>query len=142
MYNQLDQSNKLNNKKNMSKSSWVLFFIIPIFFVIWLEYRGIHERGSGDVVSAVCYTIQPIYLSLCTQTAETTSPEPSWIPLYLIVKSHRSLLLSKFYSTTLDPLWPFWIVSFICYLYFFPSWTWYKLDIVFFCQYIISATPS
>ena len=35
-------------------------------------YRGIHEKGSGDVVSAVIYTI---YLSLSTQTAETTSPE-------------------------------------------------------------------
>ena len=36
-------------------------------------YRGIHEKGSGNVVSAVCYTI---YIFLCTQTAETTSPEP------------------------------------------------------------------
>ena len=35
--------------------------------------RGIHEKGSGDVVSAVCYTIYSIYLSLCIQTAETTS---------------------------------------------------------------------
>ena len=32
------------------------------------RHRGIHEKGSGDVVSAVCYTI---YLPLCTQTAET-----------------------------------------------------------------------
>ena len=37
--------------------------------------------GSWDVFSAVCYTIYTIYLSLCTQSAETTSPEPfSWIP--------------------------------------------------------------
>ena len=35
-----------------------------------------------DVVLAVCYTVHIIYISLCTQTAETTSPEPfSWIPL-------------------------------------------------------------
>ena len=40
------------------------------------RYRGIHEKSSGDVVSAVCYTICAIYLSLFTQTAETTSPEP------------------------------------------------------------------
>ena len=38
--------------------------------------REIHEKGSGDVVSAVCYTIYTIYLSLFTQTAETTSYEP------------------------------------------------------------------
>ena len=31
--------------------------------------RGIHEKGSGDVVSAVCYTIYTTYLSLCTQTS-------------------------------------------------------------------------
>ena len=38
-------------------------------------YRGIHEKGSGDVL-AVCYSIYTIYLSLCTQTAETTAPQP------------------------------------------------------------------
>ena len=48
-----------------------------------LKYRGIHEKGSGDVVSDFCYAIYNIYLSLCTWTAETTSPEPfSWNPLY------------------------------------------------------------
>ena len=42
-----------------------------------LFYWGIHEKGSGDGVSAVCYTIYTINISLCTQTAETTiSPEP------------------------------------------------------------------
>ena len=37
-------------------------------------YRRIHEVGSGDVVSAVCYSIyyNNIYLSLCKQIAETT----------------------------------------------------------------------
>ena len=39
------------------------------------RYRGIHEKGLGVIVSAVCYTIYTIYLSLCS-TAETTSPEP------------------------------------------------------------------
>ena len=38
-------------------------------------YRGVREKGSGDVVSAVCYTIFAIYLLLCTQTDETSSPE-------------------------------------------------------------------
>ena len=37
-----------------------------------------HLKGSGDVDSAVCYTIYTIYLSLSTQTAETTSPETYW----------------------------------------------------------------
>ena len=36
-------------------------------------YRGIHDKGSGDVVSVLCYTI---YLSLCTKTAEMKSPDP------------------------------------------------------------------
>ena len=37
--------------------------------------RGIQEKGSGDVVSAICYTVYTIYLSLCTQTVETTFSE-------------------------------------------------------------------
>ena len=46
-------------------------------------YRGFHEKGSGDVVSAVCHTIFTIYLPLCTRPVETTSPEPfSLTPLY------------------------------------------------------------
>ena len=40
--------------------------------ILHLKYRDIHEKGSEDVASAVSYTI---YLSLCTHTAETTSPE-------------------------------------------------------------------
>ena len=39
-------------------------------------YRGIRKKGFGDVVSAVCCTIYTMYLSLWTQTAETTSLEP------------------------------------------------------------------
>ena len=47
-------------------------------------YRGIREKGSEDVVSAVCYTIYTLYLSFSAQTAETTSSEPfSGIPLYI-----------------------------------------------------------
>ena len=46
------------------------------------RYRGICEKGSGDVVSAE-YIIYTIYLSLCTQTAKMISPEPfSRIPPY------------------------------------------------------------
>ena len=45
---------------------------------------GIHLKGSGDVVSAVCYTMYTIYICLCSQTAETTSPEHfSRISLYV-----------------------------------------------------------
>ena len=48
-----------------------------------MSYRGIPEKGSGDVVSAVRYTVYTIYLYRCIRTAETTSPEPfSWIPPY------------------------------------------------------------
>ena len=56
------------------------------FFIIIsdkMSYRGIPEKGSGDVVSAVCYTVYTIYLYRCIRTAETASPEPfSWIPPY------------------------------------------------------------
>ena len=46
-------------------------------------YRGIREKGSNDVVSVACYDI---YLSLCTQTAWTTSSEPfSHFTLFLTV---------------------------------------------------------
>ena len=38
------------------------------------EVRGIQENGSGDVVSAVYYTVYTIHLSLCIQTAGTTYP--------------------------------------------------------------------
>ena len=42
-----------------------------------------HEKGSEDVVLAICYTIRNIHISL-TQTGETTSPEPfSWITSYV-----------------------------------------------------------
>ena len=36
---------------------------------------GIHEKGSGDVFSAVLYIIYSIHLSFWTQTAEKTSSE-------------------------------------------------------------------
>ena len=47
-----------------------------LYFIFPLRYRGIHEKGSGDVVSAVCYTRYTIYPSFCTQTAETSPSEP------------------------------------------------------------------
>ena len=31
------------------------------------NYKGIHEKGSGDFSSAVCYTLYTIYISLYTQ---------------------------------------------------------------------------
>ena len=31
------------------------------------DMQGIHEKGYGDVVSAVSYTIYTIYLPLCTK---------------------------------------------------------------------------
>ena len=40
-----------------------------------LYTEGIREKGSEVVVSAICYTIYTMYLSLCAQPAETTSPE-------------------------------------------------------------------
>ena len=48
-------------------------------------YSGIHEKFSGDFVSAVyCTTVIHYIPILFTQTAETTSPEPfSRISLYL-----------------------------------------------------------
>jgi len=42
---------------------------IDLYKLYNLIYRGIHEKFSRDVVSAVCYTIYTINLSLCTQTA-------------------------------------------------------------------------
>ena len=43
--------------------------ILVIANVIRLN-TGIHGKGSGDVVSAVCYAIYTIYLFLRTQTAD------------------------------------------------------------------------
>ena len=37
------------------------------------QVQGNSKKGSGDDVLTVCYTN---YISRCTQTAETTSPEP------------------------------------------------------------------
>ena len=59
----------------LSAAIWSLQrpIIAKIIGKIVIFYRGIHEKGLGDVVTAVCYTI---YLSLGPQTAEETSPEP------------------------------------------------------------------
>ena len=72
-------SNRGRHNKNF-------FYIFSYFSVqkLYSQLPGNSRKGSEDVVSAVCYTIWTIYLSLCTLTAETTSAEPfSWIPLYL-----------------------------------------------------------
>ena len=46
---------------------------------------GIDEKGSGDVVSAVCYTMYSFFF-LWKQTAETTSLEPFLrTPLYYCI---------------------------------------------------------
>ena len=69
----------------LSGPTTFFFFLMCDFPYGVSPYRGIHEKGSDDVVSAVCCTIYNIYLSLCTQTADTTSSEPfSWIPLYFL----------------------------------------------------------
>ena len=41
----------------------------------WSKYRGIHESGSWDTVSAVCVQSNR-YSVHSVKTAETTSPEP------------------------------------------------------------------
>ena len=40
------------------------------------SYREIHEKGSGEFVSAVCYIIYSIYLSLCTKQLRRHLPNP------------------------------------------------------------------
>ena len=64
------------------------------------NYRGIREKGSGDVVSAVCYTIYTINLSLCTQTAETTS-------------IFRTLFVN---SPVYQSFWLYFYISTLCYV--------------------------
>ena len=41
-----------------------------------LQYNVCLEKGSDDIGSAVCDTIYTVYLSLCTQTADSISSEP------------------------------------------------------------------
>ena len=53
---------------------------------ICLLIQGNSRKGSGDVASAVCYTIYTIYRSLCTQTAETPSVLYGLLPLDLFPK--------------------------------------------------------
>ena len=43
-------------------------------------YRGCLENGSNDIVSAVCFTIYTIFLSLWTQTADPITSETSPVP--------------------------------------------------------------
>ena len=61
-----------------------------------IMYRGVFEKGSDDIGSAVCYTIYTIHISLCTQTDETTSSDPfSRIPLYFFI---YCVLKIKYYN--------------------------------------------
>ena len=72
----------INRNKSDVKLKVIILIIKSLHFTC--KYRGIHKNDSRYVVSAVCITIYTIYISLCTQTAETTSPEPfSRIPLYI-----------------------------------------------------------
>ena len=69
-----------------------------------VNLQGNSHKGIGRCRLS-CYTVCKIYLSLCTQTAETTSPEPiSRIPLYhLVWYIFRDKLLghlSKIFSST------------------------------------------
>ena len=92
------------------------------FIDLYVIYRGIREKGSGDVVSAVCYTIYTIYLSLCTQT----SPDPFRESFDIRVAKYLLRFLYFFYFE--NQLLSFTILSFsrysIClnelseYLYF------------------------
>ena len=70
----------INHVEEIHSFSWGFEFEllrVLLYYIVlsWLLNMGIHEKGSGDVVSAVCNTLYTIYPSLCTQTAETTSPE-------------------------------------------------------------------
>ena len=62
------------------KNDWDNFWRIPPHHLLSVLYlvvkRRFLEKGSDDIESAVCYPIYTIYLSLCTQTAETTTSEP------------------------------------------------------------------
>ena len=39
-------------------------------------YRGLHKKGSGDVVSAVCVQRNRLIVYIVEHTAETSSPDP------------------------------------------------------------------
>ena len=47
--------------------------IIHYPVIIDTTYRGIHEKGSGDVVSAVCYPINYISIPLHTNSRDDIS---------------------------------------------------------------------
>ena len=85
-------------------------FCICLVIYKFIFYRGIHVKGSGDVVSAVCSTIIIIYPSLGTQTAETTSPKPfSCIPLCISCVCYCYFIVDIFIC----------LVSLCCFKYVF-----------------------
>ena len=61
------------------------YMFIPKLYVQYIFLIQVNSRkGFGRCRLSCFYTIYTIYLSLCTQAAETTSPEPfSWITLYI-----------------------------------------------------------
>ena len=69
-----------------SSKNYVVVKRIKMFqhrtIIVKNAYRRCLEKGSDDIES-VCCTIYSVYLSLCTQTAETIVSEPfSRHPLY------------------------------------------------------------
>ena len=59
--------------------------ILYIFYFALDQLQGNSRKWFGRSHLSCCYSLYNIYISLCTQTAETTSPEPlSWIPLQLL----------------------------------------------------------
>ena len=59
-----------NLQKPLSVNKYYLhtqYYIIPFLLYVW-RYRGIHEMGSGDFVSAVSYTIHTLYLIIPLHT--------------------------------------------------------------------------
>ena len=51
------------------------------------SYRGIHEKGSEDVASAVCYTIYTLYLSSANKQLRRHLPNPLREFSCLIIKN-------------------------------------------------------
>ena len=59
-------------------------FRFKISINLYIRYRGILEKGSKDIETAVCYTIYAIYLSLSAQTADPITSKPFLrIPRYI-----------------------------------------------------------
>ena len=76
---------------------------------ILLCYRGIHDKASGDVVSAVCYTIYTIHLSLYThKQLRRHLPNPfRKFPCIMYDEITKNYILSLAISNRIHPnIWP------------------------------------